>query len=133
MQQVRVATTATAIFHLHDSFVALLAGHQLGNHGTVLLVNGGLVGVWPANRTALVVAVVLVLALNLGQLKVMVPPILIGPNLPLHVVVGKHRVVQSNTTLGCMALPLVFVIVYAIDVDDPFVVLSRVTLNLNEP
>jgi len=32
-----------------------------------------------------------------------------------------------------MALPLVFVIVYAVDVDDPFIVLSGVTLNLNQP
>lgn len=30
-----------------------------------------------------------------------------------------------------MALPLVFVIIHAVNVDDPLVVLSRVALNLN--
>jgi len=59
-----------------------------------------------------------------------VSPIVIGP---LILAVGQHRLVETTTiVLGRVALSLVLVIIDAVNVYDPLVVLSRVTLNLDD-
>ena len=37
------------ILELHHALITLLARHKLGDHGTVLLIDGGLVSVGAAN------------------------------------------------------------------------------------
>ena len=57
-------------------------------------------------------------------------PIVIGP---LILTVGQHGLVETTTiVLGRVALSLVLVIIDAVNVYDPLVVLSRVTLNLDD-
>jgi len=59
-----------------------------------------------------------------------VSPIVIGP---LILAVGQHGLVETTTiVLGRVALSLVLVIIDAVNVYDPLVVLSRVTLNLDD-
>ena len=116
-----------AFLKLHHALVALLAGHELGNHGTVLLVDCRLVSVRAPNRARPVIPVVtLGRARNLWQLNFTVVPmstIVVGTNLALDVVVGQHGVVEGDATLRCVALSFLFVIIYAVDVHDPLVVL----------
>lgn len=120
-------TTIATLINLHDSFVALLTRHQLGNHGAILLVNSGLVCIGPANRASFVVTVMLLLALSrdFRQLEVvLMSAILVGSHLALHIVVGQHRVVEGYATLRGVALSLVFVVIDAIYVDNSLVILA---------
>lgn len=61
----------------------------------------------------------------------MVAPVVIWADLALNVMVRQHRVVQSHAALRGVTLPLVLVVVDAVDVYDAFVVLSRVALYLD--
>lgn len=124
VQQVRVAPAAAVLVDLHDALVAFLAGHQLGNHGAILLVNSRLVGIGAANGARLVVTVVL-LARDFRQLEVVVvTAVLVRTHLALHVVVGQHRVVQGHAALRGVALALVFVVIHAVYVYDSLVILA---------
>jgi len=70
---------------------------------------------------------------DLGQLDVSaVSPVVIGANFALDIVVRKHGVVQGDSALGRVALSLILVIIDAVNIDNSFVVLSRVTLDLND-
>ena len=60
----------------------------------------------------------------------MEPAIVVRPNFTLLVCVVKKLVIQDNSCLRCMAAP--FILVAIIDVDDSFVVLARVTLDLDD-
>ena len=120
-------TAIATLINLHDSFVALLTRHQLGDHGAILLVNSGLVCIGSANGASFVVTVKLLLALsrNFRQLKVVVmSAILIRSHLALYVVIGQHRVVEGYTALRGVALSLVFVVIDAVYVDDSLVILA---------
>ncbi len=120
-------TAIATLINLHDSLVALLARHQLGDHGAILLVNSRLVCVGSANGVSFVVTVMLLFALsrNFRQLKVVsMSAIFVWSHLALHVVVGQHRVVKGYATLRCMALSLVFVVIDAIYVDNSLVILA---------
>lgn len=59
--------------------------------------------------------------------------VVIGADLSLDVVVGKHRVVESDTALVRVAFAFVLVVVDAVDVDDALVVASVAVgcVNLN--
>ena len=72
-------------------------------------------------------------ALDLGQLDLamMVPVVVVGPHLARLVVPGQHRVIQGDAALRRVALPLVLVVIYAVNVDDPFVVVTRVAIDLD--
>ena len=54
----------------------------------------------------------------------MVPVVVVGAHLPLSVVPGQHGVVQRDAVLRRVALPFVLVVIYAVNVDDPFVVVT---------
>ena len=96
MQRLYVRRTVInhAVVELHDALVALLPGHQLGDHGAILIIDGRLVGVWPTHRLAtsivvhLQVASCLVRSLDLWQRQVLMPSVIVWPNLTLHVVIG---------------------------------------------
>ena len=112
------------VVDLHNSLVALLARHELGDHGAILLVDGRLVSV-PAALALVVAVVVFRRALDLGQLDVLVvAAVVIWANTPLNVVVREHGVVEGDTTLWGVALALVLVVVDAVDVDDALVVVA---------
>lgn len=117
-----------AFLEFHHALVALLARHELGDHGTVLLIDCRLVSVWASNRVgALVAMVTLRRSCDLGQLDfttmMAMTAIIVGSHLTLHVVVGQHGMVEGDATLRCVALSFLFVIIYAVDVHDPLVVL----------
>ena len=135
MAQLRVELVVparTVVVQPHHPLVALLAGHQLGNHCAVLLVDIRFVNIWPTNRAAFIALVVLAGALNLGQLDLaVVPVVVVRTHLALHVVPRQHRVVQGDAVLRRVALPLVLVVIYAVNVDDPFVVVTRVAIDLD--
>ena len=70
---------------------------------------------------------------DLGQLDFSaMSPVVIGANFTLDIVVGHHGMVQGDSALGCVTLSLVLVIIDAVNIDNPFVILSRVTLDLND-
>jgi hypothetical protein len=70
---------------------------------------------------------------DLGQLDFSaVSPVVIGANFALDIMVGQHGVVQGDSALGRVALSLVLVIIDAVNIDNSFVVLSRVPLDLND-
>ena len=52
------------------------------------------------------------------------PVVVVGTHLPLGVVPGQHGVVQRDAVLRRVALPFVLVVIYAVNVDDPFVVVT---------
>ena len=52
------------------------------------------------------------------------PVVVVGAHLALSVVPGQHGVVQCDTVLRRVALPFVLVVIYAVNVDDPFVVVT---------
>lgn len=62
--------------------------------------------------------------MDLGQLDLAMPVVVVGAYLALGVVPGQHGVVQRDAVLRCMALPFVLVVIYAVNVDDPFVVVT---------
>ena len=62
----------------------------------------------------------------------MVPVVVVGAHLPLSVVPGQHGVVQRDAVLGRVALPFVLVVINAVNVDDPFVVVTRASINLDQ-
>jgi hypothetical protein len=79
--------------------------------------------------------VLLALALDFWKLEVVVvllSSVLIGPHLALHVMVRQHGVVQGHTAFGSVALSLVLVVIHAVDVHNSFIILARVTLDLNQ-
>ena len=96
MQRLYVRRTVInhAVVELHDSLIALLPGHQLGDHGAILIIDGRLVGVWPTHRLAtsivvhLQMASSLVRSLNLRERQVLMPSVIIWPDLTLHIVIG---------------------------------------------
>ena len=63
MQDVsRAAVSDHAVVHLHNALITLFTGHQFGNHGAILLVNSGLVGVLATDRVhPIVIAVIVIL------------------------------------------------------------------------
>ena len=77
---------------------------------------------------------VLAAASDLRQLNIatMMSPVVVHPDFTLHVLVRQHGVVQNDATFRGMALSLLLVIIDAVDVDDPFVVLAGVALNLDD-
>jgi len=109
------------VFESHDPIITLLARHQLGDHGTILLVDRAFVDIGTADRAAFVADMVFGVG-DLGELK-FVSAIVIRTHFARDVVAGEHRVVESDTTLRRVTLALVFVVVDAVDVDNALVVL----------
>jgi len=62
--------------------------------------------------------------LDLGQLDLAMSVVVVGAHLALSVVPGQHGVVQCDTVLRRVALSFVLVVIYAVNVDDPFVVVT---------
>ena len=60
------------------------------------------------------------------------PVVVVGAHLALSIVPGQHGVVQCDTVLRRVALPFVLVVIYAVNVDDPFVVVTRGAINLDQ-
>ena len=58
--------------------------------------------------------------------------VVVGTHLALHVVPGEHRVVQGDAVLRRVALPLVFVVVHAVDVDNALVIVALVPIYLDK-
>ena len=122
---------------LHDPLVTLLPLHQLLDHGTVLLIDGGLVGVGASHRLRLdVVTSILARARDLRQLDVAAAAmsfIIVRSYFSLDVVVGKHGVVEDDPTLWSVTLSLIFVVIIdTVDVYDSLIVLPRVSLDLDD-
>lgn len=132
--QNRLLPTLKVVFEPHDALVAFLARHQLSNHRAVLLVDRGLVDVRTTHVRLLIAVVMLGGAGDFRQLEIALTTVIVRPNLALHVGVGQHRVIEGHSTLLGVALPLILVVVYAVDVDDAFVVVAdaRWTANLDE-
>ena len=55
--------------------------------------------------------------------------LIVGSDLALDTMAGKHRVVQVESTLWCLALPLVFIVVDTINVDDALVTLTTLPVD----
>ena len=119
---------------IHHALIAFLTGHQFRDHCTILLVDCGFVIV---NSPALIDAVVrlapVLARANLRQLDVVdaadTTLLIVGSDLALDAVAGKHRVVQVEPTLWCLALSFVFIVVDTINVDYALVTLTTLPID----
>ena len=119
----------------HHTFVTFLTWHQFGDHCTVLLVNRGLIVV---NSTTTISRIFIRLVsiftwLNFWQLNCIntsdTSLLFIRAYYALNSMWGKHWMVQMEPALWCLTLPFVLVIVHAINIDNSFVALARMSLN----
>ena len=130
------------VVHLHHALVALLSRHQLGDHGRVLLVNVRFVGVLAPDRVRLIVALVVRTApddlvvlggvrdLGEGDVRALRSPVVVRSDLLRLAAIRQHGLVETATVFRRVALPLVFVIIHTVNVDDSLIVLSGVPLYL---
>lgn len=110
----------------HHAFVTLFARHEFRYHGTVLLVDRRLVVVDTSSLHAVLIGLRASLdGLDIGQLDWLYAScsalLIVWADDPLHSMRRQHRVVQVYSALRRLTLPFVFVIVDAVNIDNPFV------------